>query len=363
MKKGNRNISRALGIVAVLAFLAVVALASRWLVDKRLSAFEKPGVVCIRPETTVDEFLVQVDSILHPIRRSSVERTLGRELKDYKLCPGSYHVDAGCSAVYFARAVTRGWENPVNLVLSGSMRSVKSIAGKIASQMMVEEDVMLAALEDDSLLARYGMSREKLFSYIIPDTYQMYWSAKPEEIVARLRKEYDAFWTEDRLAEASAQGLTPYQVSVLASIIAEESHIADEYPKIASVYLTRLRKGMKLQACPTICYIMDYSIRRVLNRHLAIDSPYNTYIYAGLPPTPICVPGKEHLEAVLHPDSSNYLYFCADYRFNGRNVFSRSLAEHERNARLYRKAVGERLAGKNKAKENDVVREVVEDEA
>lgn len=328
-----------IGYAAILVFVAAVVFGGVWLMDNRLPSFEKAGVICIRPQTTRDELLAQVDSVLHPIYRSSVVRTLDREMIVYKLCPGSYHIDSGWSAVHFARAVTRGWENPVNLVLSGTLRFVDNIAGVIASQMMVDKQQMTAALQDDVLLAKYGISPEKLFAYILPDTYQIYWSATPEDILARLKKEYDAFWNEERKAAAAAQGLSPYEVSVLASIVAEESHIPEEYPKIASVYLTRLRRGMKLQACPTVCYIMNYSIRRVLNSHLAIDSPYNTYMYEGLPPTPICVPGKEHIEAVLHPDPSKYLYFCADYRLNGRNVFSTSLAEHEKKASMYRRAI------------------------
>lgn len=365
MKTKNNKSRRPGAVLAVLALLAVVAVGAFWLLDNRLPAFETPGVVCIRPETTVDEFLVQVDTVLHPFHRSSIIRTMDKELKDYKLCPGSYQIDSKCSARYFARCVTRGWQNPVNLVLSGSMRTVESIAARIASQMMVDREQMLAALNDDALLAKCGIERGKLFSYIIPDTYQMYWSARPDEILARLKKEYDAYWNEDRTAAAAAQGLSPNQVSILASIIAEESHIADEYPKIASVYLNRLRNGMKLQACPTICYILNYSVRRVLNRHLTIDSPYNTYMYAGLPPGPICVPGKEHLEAVLHPDPVRYLYFCADHTFNGRNVFSTTLAEHESKAALYRQALTEYLKRKNSDAELEtvIVEEDVGDEA
>lgn len=363
MKKSKQH--RSAGIAAVAAFILAVAVAGVWLMDSRLPAFGTPGVVYIDTETTGDELLAQVDSLLHPLHRSSVVRTLNRELKRYRLCPGHYHIDTECSARYFARAVTRGWQNPVNLVISGTLRSVDSIAGAISAQMMVDKEPMTAALQNASLLGKYGMSPEKIFAYVLPDTYQMYWSATPEEIISRLKKEYDEFWNDERVAAAAAQGLDPYQTSVLASIIAEESHIPDEYPKIASVYLTRLQKGMRLQACPTICYIMGYSIRRVLNKHLKIDSPYNTYIYTGLPPTPICVPGKEHIEAVLHPDPEKYLYFCADYTLNGRNVFSRTLAEHEQKARLYRNALTQRRAEKKaeKAAEPEIAEEDTRDEA
>lgn len=323
-------------VILLIVIFALMALFSyRWLIDNRMQAFASNGVICIHPNTTIEELEQQIEQNLHPLHKASMHRVFDQEDVSGRLCPGRYVVDSTFSARRFARAITRGWEEPVNLVLSGRMRSVEDVAEKISLQMMVSKEQMLNALTDSILLNKYGTTPSRVFEMIVPDTYQMYWSASVTEILARMKMEYYAYWTEERIAAAAKQGLTPSQVSVLASIIAEESHYKDEYPKIASVYLTRLRSGMKLQACPTVCYIYNYKLKRVLNKHLRVESPYNTYKYEGLPPTPICVPDKAHLEAVLHPDETPYKYFCADSRMNGRNVFSVSLREHNQKAALY----------------------------
>lgn len=345
---------------ALSAFFVFVA--ARWYVDNRLPAFEKSAIIRVRPDTDSDELLRQVDSLLKPVRPKSLRRAFEKEAVSHHLCPGSYIIDTTFSARRFARVVTRGWENPVNLVLSGRMRSAEDIAGRISRQMMVDSVSMLAAFRNVDLLSKVGCSPESVLYLVLPDTYQMYWTATPEVIVERLKAEHDVFWNAERIEAARKQGLTPDQVTVLASIVAEESSKADEYPKIASVYLTRLRKGMKLQACPTICYLLNYSVKRVLKRHLEIDSPYNTYKYAGLPPAPIRVPGKDHIDAVLHPDSSQYLYFCADASLNGRNVFARTYTEHIDNAARYHKAITEYMAMRaaNDALADSLVMQVID---
>lgn len=338
-------------IAAFAAFAVIAYFGALWYIDNRMPAFEAPGVIRIRPEMTVDELFSQVDSLLKPRRPASVRRAFAMELANHSLCPGSYFILTSFTARYFAREVTRGWENPVNLVLSGRIRSIESLSGKISRQMMVDSITMLNALRDPALLAKFGITPDRLFYYILPDTYEVYWTASAETIIERLKAERDLFWNQDRIAAAKEQGLTPDEATVLASIVCEESSRPDEYPRIASVYLNRIRKGMKLQACPTVCYLTGYSVKRVLKSHLEIDSPFNTYIYAGLPPSPISIPGKEHIEAVLHPDPQPYLYFCADHRFNGRNVFSRTYSEHIQKANLYRKALDDIAASKQVQKD------------
>ena len=342
----NRKILIPVLALSAIVFAVAFFYAARWYVDSRLPAFHNSAIIKIRPETDEEALLHQVDSLLQPIRPASIRRAFAQESVSHHLCPGSYIIDSAFSARRFARTVTRGWENPVNLVLSGRMRSAEDIAGKISRQMMVDSVSMLEAFRNEELMKKFGSSPERLFEFILPDTYQMYWTATPEVILERLKAENEVFWNDDRRQAAKNQGLTPREVVILASIVSEESSKADEYPKVASVYLSRLRTGMKLQACPTVCYLTGYSVKRVLNRHLAIDSPFNTYMYAGLPPAPIAVPGKDHIDAVLHPDNTPYLYFCADYRLNGRNVFSRTFAEHQANAELYRKALSDYLARK-----------------
>ena len=253
--------------------------------------------------------------------------------------PGHYVIDSTCSSIYVTRMLHLGWQTPVNLTLSGSIRTPGVLARKIGAQMMADSAAVarFAACADS-----IGTDPALLFTKIIPDSYQMLWTAPVKDIFARLFKERDAWWTPERVTAASAQGLTPEEVSTLASIVDGETQYVPEQPTIACVYLNRLRTGMKLQADPTVAYCFDYEPRRILRWMLLTDSPYNTYMHYGLPPGPISCPPKSCLEAVLHPDRHNYLYFCADPSFNGSHRFAESYTEHLVNARAFQKALTER---------------------
>jgi UPF0755 protein len=185
---------------------------------------------------------------------------------------------------------------------------------------------------------------------ILPDTYQMYWTASVKEIFDRFKKEYDAFWTPDRQAKAKAQKLNQMQVSVMASIVSGETLKTFEYPIIAGVYLNRYKKGMKLQADPTVAYCHGYTLDRILKKHLTIDSPYNTYKYVGLPPAPINVPPKACIDAVLNPATHKYIYFCASPAFDGTHNFAVTYTEHLKNARAFQRALTARRKAASAAK-------------
>ena len=235
--------------------------------------------------------------------------------------------------------VARGWQSPVRLVLSGTMRQKGAIARKISAQLLLDSASVAAALEDSVLLADRGFRPDQVFALMMPDTYEVFWTDPMSVILDKQKAAYDAFWTEENKEKARTQGLTPAEVSVLASIVNGETNHVPEMPAVAGVYLNRLHKGMKLQADPTVAYILDYKVNRILKKHLEIDSPFNTYLYAGLPPAPICVPSRSALEAVLNPDGHDYLYFCASPDFDGTHRFAATYPEHLRNARAYQKAL------------------------
>lgn len=326
-------------VLLAIALAVFTARAAFYFIDDVMPAFKSAGTIHIDMESDFESTIADITATLQPRDTISVKRALKQELKGRKLSPGMYSFTRRHTARFLARSITRGWQEPIMVVLDGQMRSRKELADRLSLFMMASSDDFLKVMNDSLLLDQYGTTPSRLFSKVIPDSYQMYWSATPQEVIDRLMKEYDRYWNEERRAAAKKQGLTPYQVSVLASIVSQESNRKSELPKIASVYLTRLRKGWKLQACPTVCYIYDYQITRVLYRHLKTDSPYNTYMYEGLPPTPICVPPKACLEAVLHPDDTPYLYFCADSSLNGSNHFSTSFAEHQKYAAMYKKTL------------------------
>lgn len=341
-----------LGVLAFMLVLAGVAgfVAGRYWIDNKTPNFSDDYVLYVYPESTVDQVMDSLYVGAGTIRPKSLSRAFAKMAVSESMKPGRYVVEPSASSIYVARMLVFGWQTPQNMTLSGTIRSKGRLAQKIGVQMMVDSATVAAALEDKAFLAKYGFTPENVFAMVLPDTYQMYWTASVEEIFDRLKKEYDAFWTEERLAKAKAQKLSKMQVSVLASIVSGETLKDFEYPVIAGVYLNRYRKGMKLQADPTVCFCYDYKLDRVLKKHLLIDSPYNTYKYAGLPPAPINVPPKACLDAVLSPDKHGYIYFCASPEFNGTHNFAVTYSEHLKNARAFQRELTKRRKAKAAAK-------------
>lgn len=326
-------------VIAVLFLLWGTVTAYRVWYDRKVPNFTGVQHVYIYPEMSLEEVEGGILASGQVKKAASLKRVF-KEAQAVK--PGHYLVDSTCTSMYVKRMLEKGWQTPVNLTLSGSIRRESDLARKIASQMMVDSAQVASFVGSNDSLARYGVKRPHLFTLIIPDTYQILWTASVPEIMDRLVEQHNAWWTAERKAAAQKQGLTQVEVSVLASIVDGESKYVPEQPAIAAVYLNRLRTGMKLQADPTVAYCFDYKLNRVLKSHLMVDSPYNTYKYVGLPPGPISCPPKSCLEAVLHPDSHNYIFFCADPAFNGTHRFASSYAEHLANARAFQRALTQR---------------------
>ena len=328
------------GLVLLAAVLAVAGVyAYRIWYDRKVPNFSGKMELYVLP--SMDVAAVQDSILAAGIVRSpkSLERVL-REVEGIK--PGHYLIDSTCSSVYVARMLQKGWQTPVNLTLAGSIRRPSDLARRIGNQMMVDSAAVASFATSNDSLRAYGVDRTQLFTLIIPDTYQMLWTSSVREIFDRFVKEKDAWWTPERLEAARLQRLSPQEVATLASIVNGETRYEPEQPSVAAVYLNRLNCGMRLQADPTIAFCFDYQPSRILLSHLLVESPYNTYKYAGLPPGPISCPPKSCLEAVLHPDTHNYLYFCADPSFNGTHRFASSYSEHLSNARAFQKALTER---------------------
>lgn len=330
-------------VAAVLAVGAVgAAVFGRWFVDNKQPNFKREAIIYVYPGMSAGQVLENIADSAGVQRIGSLKRAFADKQVETYMQPGRYVVKPSSTSVYVARMLNNQWQTPTSLVLSGTMRDKGAIARKIANQMMVDSAEVHAALNDDVLLSKYGFDSSNVFSLIIPDTYEMYWTASVEDILQKQKDAYDAFWTEDNLRKARAQGLTKEEVSIVASIVKGETNYEPEMPSVAGVYLNRLRIGMKLQADPTVAYCFGYKLNRILLKHLEVDSPYNTYMYAGLPPGPIAVPTKACLEAVLNPDRHGYLYFCANSDFSGTHKFAVTYSEHLRNAREFQTALNNR---------------------
>lgn len=255
---------------------------------------------------------------------------------------GSYTFSPTDNLRTAVRRLKLGWQTPVRLVLP-SVRTVDRLARSLASQLMLSEEEIADSLTKASYAAKLGYTPETLPALFIPNTYEVYWNISMDRLMQRLAKEYANFWTKERLQKAAALGLTQAEVSTLASIVDEETAAEAEKPIVAGLYLNRLKRGMLLQADPTVKFATgDPTLRRILAKHLTTDSPYNTYIYKGLPPGPIRIPSLTAIEAVLNPARHDYIYMCAKEDFSGTHNFATTLAQHNANARRYRQALDKR---------------------
>lgn len=253
---------------------------------------------------------------------------------------GAYKVSQGDKVIEVAKKLHSGRQTPVKLVFN-NVRTLDDLAKRIDRQMDLSADEFLSTT--DSILSQLGVSRPEYAAHFLPDTYEVYWDEEPEQLVNRLISYYGKFWTPERQAKARELGLTPAQVSTLASIVEEETNKRDERGMVARLYLNRLDRNMKLQADPTVKFATgDFSLRRILGSHLKIDSPYNTYRNTGLPPGPIRIPEAATLDAVLNAPSHDYLYMCAKSDFSGYHDFAVDYAAHKANARKYQTALNRR---------------------
>jgi UPF0755 protein len=258
---------------------------------------------------------------------------------DTNIKAGAYRIDSGWDNNKLVNLLRSGAQTPV-MVTFNNVRTREELAGKLAKQLQSDSLSFLAAFKNDSNAIRNGFKPETLPALFIPNTYSFYWTTTPAVFLTRMKREYDAFWNEARKLKAKALGLTTDQVATLASIVQEESNKNDEKPVIAGVYLNRLRKSWPLQADPTIRFALgDFTIRRILTEQLSVDSPYNTYKNAGLPPGPINFPEISSLEAVLNACVHDFFYFCAKEDFSGYHNFAKTLSEHNQNARKYQEAL------------------------
>ena len=255
---------------------------------------------------------------------------------------GRYAVRKGDNMVGLIRRLRSGEQAAVGLTFN-NIRTKENLAGRLSQQLMLDSLTLLDALDNAEKAKSLGFDENTFVAMFIPNTYQIYWDTDEDKLLARMKKEYDAFWNAGRKAKAEKEGLTPVQVSTLASIVEEEATFADEYPIVAGLYLNRLRRGMRLEADPTVKFAVgDFSLRRILYKHLEVESPYNTYKNEGLPPGPIRVPSIKGIDAVLSPQENNYLFMCAKDDLSGRHNFATTHAEHVRNAAKYQKALNER---------------------
>lgn len=292
----------------------------------------------ISKEDNIDSILKQIS----PYIKDTESFIQVASRKQYKPKAGHFIIAKGMNNNEIVN-VLRSQNTPVNITFNNA-ENIKELSGMLARQFDEDSIAFQNALEEKSFLTDKGVTLQQSLSLYIPNTYEFYWNSSAEAVQERLLKQYDMFWTDSRELKRKSLNLSRLEVSVLASIVQKESAKVEERPKIAGVYINRLNRDMKLQADPTVIYALkqkynkpDTIIRRVLNKDLKIDSPFNTYKYYGLPPAPLIMPDVSSIDAVLNYEKHDYLYFVANISKSGYHTFAKTLRAHNRNAREYRR--------------------------
>ena len=341
LKKRNRK--RIFIWIASITLLLMVAIAAFLysLVFKPIELTEEVYIYIDEErdyETVVDQLKEKVE-----LPNEDVFRLLADRMNYPNMVKtGRYAIEDGMTMPDLIRALRSGSQVPINLTFN-NIRTMENLAGRLSSQLMADSISILDVLNDTSVAAKYGFNEQTFGSMFIPNTYEVYWDTNVESLIERMKREYDSFWNTERRAKAEKLGLTPLEVTILASIVEEEATYADEYPIVAGLYINRLNRGMRLEADPTVKFAVgDATLRRILFKHLEVESPYNTYKIDGLPPGPIRIPSTSAINATLSPAQHNYIFMCAKDDLSGRHNFAVTHAEHARNARAYQKALNER---------------------
>ena len=256
--------------------------------------------------------------------------------------PGRYKIKNRMSNNQLITMLRAGLQDPVKLTFN-NIRYLNQLAERISLQIEADSASIMNLLYEKEFIAKYGFDTNSVKGMFIPNTYEFWWNTDAKGFFIKMNKEYEKFWNNERVRKSQEIDLTRNEVSTLASIVEEETRKEDEKQRITGVYMNRLQKGIRLQADPTIKYAMgNFNVKRILKNHLDIESPYNTYKYAGLPPGPIRIPSISSIDAVLNYEKHDYMYFCAKDDFSGYHVFAKTLSQHNNNARLYQRALSRR---------------------
>lgn len=343
-KKKNNHVKK---IVAIVLVLAMVSGASglfifyRYVLQPNL-AIQKPTHFYIASGSTYDQVYQSLKEQNLLIRPSTFNWLSEQKNYHNRVLPGRYLLTPGMGNNALINLLRSGKQDPLMLTFN-NIRTKEQLAAVISRNIEADSASIMTLFNDEALLAKYGHTRETSLLLFIPNTYEFFWNTSARQLLDRMAQEYDRFWNDHRIARAKQAGMTPVEAMILASIVQRETTRGDEMARIAGVYINRLNRNMLLQADPTVVYaIGDFTINRVLNRHLAVDSPYNTYKYPGLPPGPIGLPEPQVIDSVLNHESHEYLFFCARDDFSGYHAFARTYNEHLANARRYHRALNQR---------------------
>jgi UPF0755 protein len=329
----------------VLSILAILLLAVAFV------AYKFFGAAVATPSG--EFFYIKTGSSYNDVKNQLVEKKYlnspywfdwtSRVLKYNVVKPGRYKIKKGMSLVDLVRMLRSGDQSVVSFVIT-KIRTREVLASRIGNQFECDSLSMVNFLNNPDSLRQFGLDTNTVMAVALPLTYPITWNTTPGKIFRKFYTAYEDFWNDTRKEKAKSQGITPIQASIVASIVEEETTKAADKPNIASVYLNRVKLGMPLQADPTLKFaIRSFGLKRVLNVHKETVSPYNTYMFKGLPPGPICTPGLETLDAVLDAPKTDYLYFVASSNFDGSHIFTSNYDDHMKYAKMYQKELNRQI--------------------
>lgn len=328
----------------VLAVLAIGTAAAAWILFGVGTGFSsKKEILYIRTKNATKTAVLDSLAKNKIVKRLEVFEWAADHMNYWnKIKPGKYEITKGSSIIEIIRKLRNGDQTPVKLVIT-KLRTKEDLAKIVDKKFESDSLQMTTYFKSSTFLKQYNIDSQNILTLVLPDTYEYFWNSSPEKILDKIIKASDKFWTDERKQKAAALSLTPSQAYTLASIVEEETNADEEKGEIASVYLNRLAKGMPLQADPTVKFALkDFGLRRIYFKHLATESPYNTYKNKGLPPGPICTPSRKTIDAVLNAPNTDYLYFVASPEFDGTHLFSTTYEEHQKKAKQYQDALNKR---------------------
>ncbi len=335
---------------AILIILLIALLAAAWFAWKFFgpaTAFEsKSYYLHIKTGSTYHDVQATLEKDTVLSNPAFFEMVAKRVDYPQKVKAGRYHIKKGMSLVNIVRMLKNGQQEPVNLVIT-KLRTREDLAGLAGRKFECDSAAFMNYISSADSLKQYHVDTNTVMTIVFPDTYTYFWNTTPSKIFAKLYSNYEAFWTPERVAKAGEHGLNPQTAYTLASIVEEETNKKEDKGKIASVYLNRIEKGMRLSADPTVKFALrQFGLKRIYEKHLLVESPYNTYRNAGLPPGPICTPSAQTIESVLASPKTNYLYFVARPNLDGYSNFAETYEEHLKFAKEYQQALNKLMQQK-----------------
>lgn len=342
MSKGGKRFLQAFGAVVLFSILIIGWNFYQKIFAPNVFDNKKDQIIYIPTGSTIDD-VVQYLKEEGLVDDTEAFTWVAQKMKySDNVKPGKYQLKNKMSNKEIVSLLRSGKQIPIKITFS-NLRTSYDLAGAVGGKIEADSASIAYLFKDKNYLEKYGLNEENSLCLMIPNTYEFKWNTSAEEFFERMSKEYKKFWTEQRKAKAKSIGLSQTQVCVLASIVEKETHKNDEKPMVAGVYINRYLKGWKLEADPTLVFAAgDFTIRRVLNQHKEIDSPYNTYLYTGLPPGPICMPAISSVEAVLNYTKHEFMFFCAREDFSGYHSFAKNYHQHLVNARKFQRELDKR---------------------